>query len=416
MGWMSVSSVGSAALGLMNTMLLTRFLGSEDYGYYLLALTFVSFFTPLCDMGSKAVAIKEAGCYPEQRGALSSSLLMLNFALGCVAFVLCWLCAAVLIEDRALRWAVGIMSFDLLLSRLMCCEAMLMSMKAFKHIALVRFASSLFLLLANICVVWLAGPFWVLLVTSLMGNVVLGLGLFWSSRQRCPMAWEAPVEKAKTLAREGWPLGCSAMASTLYLKVDLFLLSLWCPVETVSHYGAATKLMFLIYLFGQTAVDVFFPTLVQEHQKCSDRFEKKLGGFIFALLGLSLGIAILSSSLAEPAVIWVFGDDFKPSAQLLLLLAWSTLPVFLTSLARSCVTLTAQNFPVLKWTMEGLLLNVVLNTLLIPEWGGSGAAVATLMSDLLMLWRADVALRALRQKGLWSAFWMVFQQKIQRFR
>jgi O-antigen/teichoic acid export membrane protein len=161
---------------------------------------------------------------------------------------------------------------------------------------------------------------------------------------------------------------------------------------------------------------VFFPTLVQEHQKCSDRFEKKLGGFIFALLGLSLGIAILSSSLAEPAVIWVFGDDFKPSAQLLLLLAWSTLPVFLTSLARSCVTLTAQNFPVLKWTMEGLLLNVVLNTLLIPEWGGSGAAVATLMSDLLMLWRADVALRALRQKGLWSAFWMVFQQKIQRFR
>ena len=97
-----------------------------------------------------------------------------------------------------------------------------------------------------------------------------------------------------------------------------------------------------------------------------------------ALLGY--GVAIPGTLLANWVVGFLYGSDFSESGPILAILLWAGLFTNL-GVARTSY-LTTVNWPKVHFmtTSAGCVINIVANLILIPRYGGAGAAVATLLS------------------------------------
>jgi O-antigen/teichoic acid export membrane protein len=95
---------------------------------------------------------------------------------------------------------------------------------------------------------------------------------------------------------------------------------------------------------------------------------------------LAYSTAIPISFFSEWIIQTLYGDAYQGSIPMLAVLAWSSLFINL-GIARN-IFLTTLNWMKLYFmtVFLGCLLNISLNYLLIPQYGGMGAAIATLIA------------------------------------
>ena len=98
------------------------------------------------------------------------------------------------------------------------------------------------------------------------------------------------------------------------------------------------------------------------------------------LLLIALSLAIPITFLARPLVTLLYGESYIAAAPILTIHIWAGLFAFMRQLFSRWLILEG----LLKYSFFshafGAVVNVILNLLLIPRFGGTGSAVATLCS------------------------------------
>ena len=165
-------------------------------------------------------------------------------------------------------------------------------------------------------------------------------------------------------------------------RVDVYLLNLLGNTAGTGVYVIATQMVEKLWLLSAAVSVVMLPLLSQMATQEDKRRRITPLLFIWVLLLTAAGGAA-TGLLAGPIVSVLFGADYAQAAiviQLLLpgIVAWSGARV----LAQDIV---ARGKPELNVYMNGgvLLLNVVGNMVLIPRYGGVGAAIATTVAYCL---------------------------------
>jgi O-antigen/teichoic acid export membrane protein len=181
-----------------------------------------------------------------------------------------------------------------------------------------------------------------------------------------------------TFRGDVWPIGAGIVLSALYFRIDVFLVQLWWGTEAVAGYNAVFRLVEALRLFPAAVVAVMLPAL------CRAGDARPL---------LRVAAPITTGAAAAAAALWaasgwlvpfVYGAQYAGavSAFRILLLSF---PLMSLNLA-----LTHQ---LVGWHREGayaaicalaLVVNVVVNTQLIPAWSIEGAAWATLATELVL--------------------------------
>ena len=101
-------------------------------------------------------------------------------------------------------------------------------------------------------------------------------------------------------------------------------------------------------------------------------------------------VALSMTLVSDWLVVALYGDAYSPAADVLALHTWTGVFVFLG--VASGKYLTVENFTRQYFyrTVFGATVNVGLNFLLIPSYGISGAAVATLVGQIAANYLYDI--------------------------
>jgi O-antigen/teichoic acid export membrane protein len=180
------------------------------------------------------------------------------------------------------------------------------------------------------------------------------------------------------LVRDVAPIGAGIVLSALYFRIDVFLLEAWRGTETVGLYNAAFRLIEALRLFPAALVAVMLPTLVRAPGPTPLlRISTALTAFGVAVAaGLQLG--------AGRVVPMLYGAGFTEAVPAFRILA-AAYPLMALNYA-----LTHQ---VIGWNghrayaalcLGALIVNVALNTRLIPALSLNGAAWSTLATEALV--------------------------------
>ena len=189
----------------------------------------------------------------------------------------------------------------------------------------------------------------------------------------------------KNILASSAPIAIGMIFGVLYFRLDIVMLQLITEEKVVGFYSAAYKLFEVSVVLPHSFMVVLFPTLVEEHHSNQILFKKrfKKAIVIFSLTGGS--IALLLWSFSHEIIKIIYGDKFFPSAQILDVLAVSTL-LFFISFLLSHILIASGREKVNTWNLAGVVaLNIILNLAWIPQYGAIGAAWATLFCEVALV-------------------------------
>jgi PST family polysaccharide transporter len=107
-------------------------------------------------------------------------------------------------------------------------------------------------------------------------------------------------------------------------------------------------------------------------------------GFYFHVL-----IAAVLALLAEPIVVALYGEPFRPAASAFRIQVLSAPFVALGVLSSAWLVLQGCTGHALRRTLMGAVINIALNYFMIPQFGIAGAAAATLAAQFVATYASD---------------------------
>ena len=189
------------------------------------------------------------------------------------------------------------------------------------------------------------------------------------------------------------PLGAGVLLSALYFRIDVYFIEEWHGLEAVGGYNAVFRLVEAMRLLPAAVMAVTFPMLVQTSDT---RLVRRIGGAL-AIAGAAIAVVCaVGSSVIVPLV---YGAPYQYAAPAFAILALA-LPLFFLNYA-----LTHQ---VIGWDGQraylaiatlALIANVAANVALVPARGIHGAAIATLLTEIVVTAGCLFALAKVQRDG-----------------
>jgi len=156
-------------------------------------------------------------------------------------------------------------------------------------------------------------------------------------------------------------------------------------VEQVGFYNAAIPIVALLGIFPDLFIQLFFPLINREYSsnnnpKIIQQLSKQVSKWIFIFnLPLFLLIFIFPGAIIN----LLFGAQYLVAENALRILIFGGFFSSLIALSSSLISMTGRSKLVLSNIMALTIFNVILNILLIPQYGLEGAAMATTISWIL---------------------------------
>lgn len=186
--------------------------------------------------------------------------------------------------------------------------------------------------------------------------------------------------------KETWPFGAANLFAFIYMQSDIIMVKYISGNEAAGFYNISFVIISALLLIPTI---LFSKYLLPKYHRWANhdkvKFYKtyKKGNIAMILIGSLFMIIILSS--ASNFIPLVFGDEYKPAINLFKILSLS-LPISFLSYSVGATLVTNEHMKMkVKLMFVVAVFNIIFNLLVIPEYGAMGAAISTVISNVLLL-------------------------------
>ncbi len=232
-----------------------------------------------------------------------------------------------------------------------------------------------------ICLFSGLGVIWIAAITLLDAIMVASfLIIEWLRHSERGRQWKAGIARARALLSDSWPAILSGLAIMIYMRIDQIMIGSMMTEADVGIYSVAVKLSEVWYVIPLAVTQSVMPGIVSARKAQNGSYEQKLIWLIALLFWSSFLVAILVTFTGPALVTLLFGHEYRLAGDVLRIHFWAGIFVAL-GVGISQWYLAENRLRIsLYGTIAGALINLLMNLLLIPEFGITGAALSTVGS------------------------------------
>lgn len=197
--------------------------------------------------------------------------------------------------------------------------------------------------------------------------------------------WNLTLFKNYNNYKSVFILSISGFLNQIYLKADIVMLSFYGYKVQAGLYSSAYTIIQTITLLRSTLLSVLIPSLISSYKKDLIDYEVKLK--LFLKLGVLLGYIIVGFCLINNNIIIniMFGKQYLDAVMPFNILLVMIFIIFINMGISASLIIIKKDYEFLKATLIAAIFNIVGNILVIPTFGMNGAAVITLLSEIIIL-------------------------------
>lgn len=390
-----VQIMGKGIFGLCGLFLvayLTRRLGSDGFGGCVTLFAWVSTIVVVADMGLYLTGVRNFSHDCKKSQKTMSNLLSARVMTAFIAvFIACVLILVVPYNAGLKKLILLALPSVLFISFARACKSWFQARLSMHFPVIAEIAGCLTMVVITIAgvqsaesmeesllfIVWglNSGTF---LYAAIAGSFALGFGY---------PGFRFQAEEVVRLIREAAPLGLSAILAILYFRFDMLMLSWLKPVSHVGVYGTAYTVVevsaVLPAIFLGSMIPLFVFSMSRKHGDIKHHFQNAFSALaLFAVPMLAGGLV-----LADPIMGMLRGESavFDGSTRVFQILLLVSVLMFWGQLNGHILVSGGKQKVILNVYFLLVPLNILLNLLLIPGFSYTGAACATLISEIFAI-------------------------------
>jgi O-antigen/teichoic acid export membrane protein len=376
-------------LNFIVTLIITNIFGGSSYGLFSLSLTINQLLVMCFSLGIPSAFIAFTGTFdsPTQNKGLLIKAIKLSFFTTIVPCVLLFL----LSQDIAEMY--GKINLELFLKSVFLFFFFsiiheininyFLSIKSFLKYGLFYFVfPNLFFLLLLLLFKYLNYEQHYIMIAynlSIVLNVILALFLIFRKGK-----YEVVQIKSRKILNKSLPMMISGFFIMLLSWTDILIMGKYETEENIGIYNAAFKVGTLaLFVINATGVIILSDISKHYNDKNFLRLKKIINKTTQITILLTLPIVLFIFFFGKE-MLSLFGNDFKKGYLALIIIATGAFFNSITGNVDQILNMTGNEQKVIRVMFVGFVLNILLNFMLIPNYGYVGAAFASFVVNIVV--------------------------------
>ena len=381
--WIIIGRVIQMVLAFIISVFTTRYLGPSNYGIINYVGAYVAFFTAFCTLGINSIIIKELLDCPQKQGQIVGTTIVLRALAGIIStaviMLIVWeldgnsdgtVVIALLCSLSLVFQAIDTINYWFQ-SRYQSKIASMASLFAYVVTSLYK----IILLIENKSVYWFA------FATS-VDYIFVAIVLLAAYRKNGGLKLEFSFYVAKKLLKSSYHYILSGIMVAIYMQTDKIMLKYLVDGAEVGYYSLASALGTIWTFILVAIIDSMYPSIVNAYKDNKSTFERKNKQLYSLVIYISVMAAVFITIFGGWAIKIIYGVEYLPAVEPLRIICWYVLFSYLGVARNAWIVCENLQFYLKYMYMVAALVNVILNYVLIPLFGCSGAALASLITQL----------------------------------
>jgi len=381
--WLLIDKFITLGAGFVTTIILARHFSLQAFGEYNYLLTYVVLWGPLFSLGIARILLREFSNKPDKIGVFLTTACQARFYATLFFSIIALAIFIRITEQNYNVVLIAILLFSQLTSSLEVYEFWFQYKSLNKHVVKLRILVTLFFNILKICsAIFYPSILWIVIITALewvsLKSGYYFLYKYWN--QKAQLLHHFDKGAFKNLFQQSKYLIFSGIAAIIYLKIDILMLEHLASSKEVAIYSVAAKISEVWFVLPAIFVTVVSPEMLNWAKNNIEKYHRRTQEF-FSLFFWGGLVATLATYFIAPYLIpFIFGDEYLLSVEILQIHIWALVFISLRQLfSHILVIMKFAQFSLFS-QVSGAIVNIILNYILIPLYGGKGAAIATIIS------------------------------------
>lgn len=399
-GWLIGGKVAQMLINLVVGLLTARYLGPSNFGTINYAAAYVAFFSAFCTLGINSVLVKEFVQRPGQEGTIIGTSIFLR-AVSSVLSALTIICVVAFLDagEPVTIAVVALSTIGMVFHVLEVFHYWFQSRLESRVTAIVSLIAYTVTAIYKVILLVMGSGVIPFAIATSVEYICVGLLLLFAYQKHRGGKLRVSIPYGRELLKISCYFILPSLMVAVYSQTDKIMLKQMISDAEIGYYSTAVSLSSVWCFVLQAIIDSVYPSIMQAYGKDDAVFQKRNKQLYAIVFYLSLTVSLGFTLLAEPMITIMYGKAYLPAVAPLRIITWYTAFSYLGVARNPWIVCQNKQKYMLHIYTTSALANIILNVIFIPMWGASGAAVASLIAQVLTTMVVPFFIKPLRENS-----------------
>ena len=380
--WAMTGKIVNMAGVLLVGILVARYLGPSQYGLMNYVISYVSLFTIISNFGLDNIEIRELSRTPERKEYILGTCFRIRMFFSTFALILVILSLILFKANTFTSCMILLYSVTLYTGSFNIIRNYFTSIVKNEYVVKSEIARTIIGACIKVILLWIKAPLEYFIAATVFDTVLVASGYFFSFKKTVGKISELKYDKTIVpyYIKESFPLVLSGAAVIIYQRIDQVMIGNMIDNASVGYFATAGKFLDLVLFLPMVLTQTVTPLLVKAKERNKEEYDRKKQQFVNIVVWMAIILSVLVSFFAYWLIYFTYGDKYLPAVPVLQIMAFKTVGMALSSSSGQIIIMERIH----KWAfirnLIGCLICIVLNILLIPQFGIIGSAWVTIIT------------------------------------
>ena len=393
--WILIEQISQLLVGFIVTILVSRYFGPENYGILSYGTTLISLFLVLSKLGIDSIIISELIKNKDKEGEIIGTSIVLRIISSILSILLLILTVAILRPSAKIVLIISIIqSFSIIFRSIDIFDFWFQSKLASKYSSISKIISLTLAFILKTILILTHRNILFFAISTLLEPIATAIFLYLIYKKQRGSKLRFNLATGKSLLQKSYHFIISGLLIYVYTQIDKLMIGSTLGDIHLGYYSAALKVCTTCFVLSNSVFISLRTIIFKVTNKSYLRHLKQTYAILFWLNVIISFIITLASNII---IATLFGEMYKLASDTLTVLIWYT-PLSILGTARQIwIIMEDKNRYAKKFALIGVVINILLNYIMIPIMGITGAALATIVTEFTTCFIAPMFFKETRK-------------------
>lgn len=387
LSWLVISQIIASICGFIWTILMARYLGVSDYGILGFAISLTGMLAILTDLGINTHVVRHIATDYDSAPKYLGNAFPLKFIFGIGTFILTFI-ILILMKSNELTITVTLLfAIEMIIkSFIYLINGAFQAFEEGKYQGIGNTILNLLLFVFILISVYTDWGIYGITISYVLANIIsLAYCYYKLNKHVTKPQFEIDRNFCKKITLLSIPFAITGFLYSIYYSIDVVMLTNLVGDYATGIYNASYKLISVLTLFYSVYLAVIFPVMSKLFKNDTKllviSYEKSVKYLMLIIVPLSIATSLYSGDIIQ----LIYGHEYSEASSVLSILIWTLCLLFVAGAGNTLLNASHEEVTVTKLYAIAAIFNITLNFVMIPYLSYDGAAITTVLSEVLIV-------------------------------